>query len=145
MAVWHPVNLMLGNIMQDFEKRGMEEKGVAHVIAAFRYSMAGARVLLREEAARLECVFLLVVIGVFALSGASFAQYAILLALFMALLAVEALNTAVELIVDRTSPERSEYGKQAKDIGSFAVFCMLTVFGGYALWVVLELFGLFSA
>ena len=39
--------------MEPFEKKGMDEKGIAHVFAAFRYSMAGAKVLFREEAARL--------------------------------------------------------------------------------------------
>ena len=115
----------------------MEEKGVAHVLAAFGYSMAGARVLLREEAAKLECLFMAVIVIAFLLTGATFSEYLVLSAIFIGVLCVEALNTAVELIVDRTSPEISEYGKQAKDIGSFAVFCSLVIFGGYGLYVVI--------
>jgi len=121
--------------MEPFEKRGMEEKGAAHVFAAFGYSMAGARVLLREEAARLECLLMAVIVLVFFFVGASWHEYAVLGAIFLGVLCVEAINTAIELIVDRTSPEISEYGKQAKDIGSFAVFCSLTIFCGYGFLV----------
>lgn len=45
--------------------------------------------------------------------------------LLFALLATEALNTAIEYVVDHVSPEMSDFAKHAKDIGSFAVFCML--------------------
>ena len=123
--------------MEEFQKKGMEEKGVAHVFAAFRYSLAGAGVLFREEAARLEVIFLVVSAILFLIVGAAFYQYAILLGLFCALLCVEALNTALELSVDKTSPEISDYGKQTKDLGSFAVMCALFGFGGYAVWVIL--------
>ncbi|MEE9314403.1 MAG: diacylglycerol kinase [Rhizobiaceae bacterium] len=123
--------------MEKFEKKGMEEKGIAHVLAAFGYSMAGLKVLFRESAARLEAVLFLAATILFYLSGASLVQYGILAALLVGLLCVEALNTAIELIVDKTSPERSDYAKQAKDLGSFAVFCGLTVFCGYSAWVVI--------
>jgi len=122
--------------MEPFVKRGMEEKGVAHVIAAFGYSMAGAKVLLREEAARLECLLFAVGAVLFTVSGAALWQWAILIGLFVWLLMVESLNTAIEMIVDRTSPEISEFGKHTKDLGSFAVFCSLLIFCLYALSVI---------
>ncbi len=123
--------------MDKFEKKGMDEKGVAHVFAAFRYSMAGLKVLLNEEAARLEVAFFVIAAVLFFLTGASLGQYAILVALLIVLLCIEALNTAIELIVDKTSPERSDYAKQTKDLGSFAVFCGLTLFCGYSAWVII--------
>lgn len=49
----------------------------------------------------------------------------VLTILFLIMLAVEALNTAIEVIIDRVSPEISPAGKKAKDLGSFAVFCMI--------------------
>ncbi len=122
--------------MQNFEKKGTGETGLAHVLAAFGYSMAGARVLFGEKAARLELVLLAFVILVFAITGAALHEFAIMGGLFLAVVSIEALNTAVELVVDRLSPERSEFAKQAKDLGSFAVFCALVVFCAYALWVV---------
>ncbi len=51
--------------------------------------------------------------------------------LLLVLAATEALNTAVELIVDRVSPEFSAFAGQAKDLGSFAVFCLLLVNLGF--------------
>ena len=53
--------------------------------------------------------------------------------LAMAALAVEALNTAIETIVDEISPHRSEFARRAKDLGSAAVFFMLTAAGLYLL------------
>ena len=45
--------------------------------------------------------------------------------LFLLMMAFEAINTAIEEIVDRVSPEISQMGKHAKDLGSFAVFCLI--------------------
>lgn len=125
--------------MDPFEKKGMEEKGLAHVWAAFGYSMDGLKVLMREEAARLEVAMLVVAAVIFAFLPTGLAHYGVLVALFLFVLLVEALNTAVELIIDRTSPEISDYAKQAKDLGSFAVFCALALFNGYVLVTVLSL------
>jgi len=49
------------------------------------------------------------------------------------LIAVEAINTAIEVIIDKISPEISDTGKHAKDLGSFAVMCLLAVNGIYFL------------
>jgi len=49
----------------------------------------------------------------------------------------EALNTAIEEIVDLVSPEWSLPAKHAKDLGSFAVFSMLCLNGIFALFVTL--------
>ncbi|CUH39631.1 Diacylglycerol kinase [Jannaschia seosinensis] len=106
-----------------------------HLFATLGYSIAGGRFLLRQRAAQLQ-VWLGVVTSIaFALAGVGLDQWAVMLALFVASLAVEALNSAIELTVDRLSPEISEYGRDAKDLGSFAVFCALVIFGGHALWV----------
>ena len=40
----------------------------------------------------------------------------------------ELLNTAIEATVDLVSPGRNELAKKAKDLGSAAVFCALTLF-----------------
>ena len=55
---------------------------------------------------------------------------------FVLLIAVEALNTAIEVIIDRISPEWSEAARQAKDLGSLAVMCMLIAHGFMLAWVI---------
>ena len=59
-----------------------------------------------------------------------------LLALGLLLIAVEALNTALEELVDHLSPGWSEFAKHAKDLGSLAVACTigaLLIYSGIAL------------
>jgi diacylglycerol kinase (ATP) len=114
-------------------------KGVArHLWGACGYSMAGGRFLFTQRAARLQAGMAAATAVAFALAGVGPVQWAVAAALFVTSLGVEALNTAIELTVDRVSPEISEYGKRAKDLGSFAVLCALVVFGGHALWAVAD-------
>ena len=120
--------------MAGFQHPHGARTGWRHVLAATGYSLAGARVLLVQPAARLECTMAAVALVLFLACGASLPQTLILLALFAACLCVEALNTGLEMVVDRTSPERSDYARDVKDLGSFAVFCTLAVFNGYAAW-----------
>jgi diacylglycerol kinase (ATP) len=97
--------------------------GLAHLVAATGYSLAGLRRLSREIAFRQE---LLLVAGLMALCaglGASGPELLGLLALGLLLIAVEALNTALEVIVDHLSPGWSAWAKDAKDLGSLAVAC----------------------
>lgn len=108
---------------------------VQHLMAAFGYSMAGGRFLMRQRAAQFQIVMIVVTVVVFAAVGVRSVDWAVMLALGIMALAVEAVNTALEQIVDRVSPELSEFGKHTKDLGSFAVLCALVVFIGHALWV----------
>ncbi|MCX7288669.1 MAG: diacylglycerol kinase [Rhodobacterales bacterium] len=111
--------------------------GAAHFLAAAGYSLGGARRLWREAAFRQELLGLAVVLGLFLLVGASAGQVLGLLILGLFVLVIEALNTALEEIVDHLSPDWSEFARHAKDLGSFAVMCALVATGLYAAWVVL--------
>jgi diacylglycerol kinase (ATP) len=66
--------------------------------------------------------------------GAPVAHYLIFAVLMLLLFSVESLNTAIEEIVDRVSPEFSSAARNAKDLGSFAVFCLLLANGGFVLY-----------
>lgn len=110
--------------------------GVAHFFAAASYSAGGARRLWREAAFRQELLGLVAVAAVFVWVGARVPEYLGLAILSLMVLAVEALNTAIEELVDHASPEWSEFAKNAKDMGSFAVMCMLVATGLYAGFVV---------
>jgi diacylglycerol kinase (ATP) len=110
--------------------------GVAHFFAAAGYSIGGARRLWRESAFRQEVLALAALLALFGIIGASVAEFLGLAILSLIVLAVEALNTAVEELVDQLSPGWSEFAKNAKDMGSFAVMCTLVATGLYAAWVV---------
>ncbi len=78
------------------------------------------------------CVALLFV------AGASLVDYSILLILFLALVAVEALNTAIECIVDHLAPDWQEFARDAKDLGSLATLCMLAANGVFLAMVAIR-------
>lgn len=112
-------------------------KGLAHILDAAGYSIAGFRRLMGETAARLELGAATFTAVLFLLRGASAGQWLGLVCLWLAVLAIEALNTAIEVLTDRLSPEWSIEAKHAKDLGSLAVGLGLTITAIYCAWVVL--------
>ena len=56
-------------------------------------------------------------------------QRLLLNGLWLILLSVELLNSAIEAVVDLASPEYHELAKRAKDMGSAAVLMVLTALG----------------
>jgi diacylglycerol kinase (ATP) len=110
--------------------------GVRRILAATRYSLQGMMRLWQEEAFRHEVIAFVAGLVLFVLVGAQATDYLVFLILMLVLFSVEALNTAIEELVDRISPEISTVGRHAKDLGSFAVFCLLAANGLFALYVV---------
>lgn len=110
-------------------------KGLSHVLAAFRYSISGLRRLFLEAAFVLEVSSFVVVLGLFMLIGAGWYHSLGLVVLFLVLFAIEALNTAIECIVDEVSPNYSEFAKQVKDLASVAVFFNLTAIATFVAFV----------
>lgn len=101
--------------------------GLLHVVDAASYSLAGAVRLLAETAARLEVAGGAVAALLLLWHGARLTEWLGFGGLFLALLATEALNTAIEVLTNRISPEWSLDAKHAKDLGSLAVGLMLVV------------------
>ena len=124
------------------ENRKPQEKvyGIAHVYAAASYSWSGAKRLWGETAFRHELLAGGLVLVLFAVIGAASVYFIGAVLLIFLTLVAEALNTAIEEIVDLVSPEWSLAAKHAKDLGSFAVFCMLCSNGIFALFVTLTTF-----
>lgn len=90
------------------------------------YSLDGFVFLMQNEfAARLEFYGAAWVYLLFIYLGVSIQDLMITLVLFCLLISVEAINTAIEVVIDRISPEISHTGKHAKDLGSFAVLCVM--------------------
>lgn len=89
-----------------------------------RYSLDGLAFLVQNEfAARLEFYALLWGGLLFFYLDVPLPEIVMALVLFCLLVAMEAINTAIEVVIDRISPEISKTGKHAKDLGSFAVMC----------------------
>jgi diacylglycerol kinase (ATP) len=113
--------------------------GIAHLFAAAHYSQAGIRRLWRESAFRQEvaggALALIVLIGL----GASVGQLLGFAILWCGLATVEALNTALEVLVDHLAPDWAEFARDAKDLGSLAVAFMIGANALYVLWVLLTL------
>ena len=101
-------------------------KASRHMANATKYSLAGFKFLVGSElAARMELYIYILVTALYLYLGVPWVHFIIAGGLLFLILAIEALNTAVEVIIDRVSPEISETGKRAKDLGSFAVMCLI--------------------
>lgn len=97
--------------------------GIPRLIAAARYSFAGLRsAFTSEEAFRLEVIGLIIFAPLALYLGQTPVERILLIGSIMLLLIIELLNTAVEAVVDRIGSEYHELSREAKDIGSAAVF-----------------------
>lgn len=126
----------MNNIVNKKQPAPNKIHGSMHVFTAAKYSAGGFLQLLKETAFKIELVWFLVMVLVFIFIEAPIIQTIVLAGLFMILFSIESLNTAIEHIVDEISPHRSDFAKHTKDLGSFAVFCLLTVIGVYTLAIV---------
>jgi diacylglycerol kinase (ATP) len=113
------------------------KSGIAHFFAAAGYSSAGLRRLAQESAFRQEVALILGLVVLVAVLGGSVAELMGLVALGLVLVAVEALNTGLEVLVDHLSPDWSAWAKDAKDLGSLAVACVIGAMLLYAVAVVI--------
>ena len=96
--------------------------------------MAGVAAAIRhEQAFRIELVLAAVLVPLGLYLGKSGIERALLVGSVLLVLIVELLNSAVEAVVDRVSPEQHELAGRAKDLGSAAV--MLSLIGAGAAWL----------
>jgi diacylglycerol kinase (ATP) len=110
--------------------------GAARLVNATRYSLDGLAAALRhEEAFRLELILAAILLPLGLWLGNDGIERALLVGSVLMVLAVELLNSAVEAVVDRASPEQHELAKRAKDYGSAAVMIALATAG--AVWLLL--------
>ena len=110
--------------------------GLAHFFAAASYSLAGFQRLWKEAAFRHEVGVGLIGLALVAYFSDAAIQVVGFVVLWLMLAATEAMNTAIEVLVDHLSPQWAEFAKAAKDLGSFACACMITATVLYAAWIV---------
>lgn len=116
-------------------------KAFRHIVHAAGYSIDGLGFMLRSElAARIEAVAVVLALLWLAILGRPLSDFLVLAMLACILFAVEAVNTAIEVLVDRLSPEQSEFAKTVKDLGSTAVFFLLAASGLYLAAVTADAF-----
>jgi len=107
--------------------------GLVRLWNALGYSRDGIGAAWKNEAAFREEVLLAVVAIPLALYlGRSGGDRALLVGSIILVLIVEILNSAVEAVVDKASPEKHELAKRAKDMGSAAV--LLSLVNAAAIW-----------
>ncbi len=107
---------------------------------ATRYSLDGIRYLLKERAFVQELLIMpFLIVYLFASEVVSYIKLYIVFS-YVLLLITEALNTCVEVIIDRISSDQHELSKKAKDVGSAAVFIAIVHFVGALLYSVISLF-----
>ncbi|MDB5792222.1 MAG: diacylglycerol kinase [Massilia sp.] len=111
------------------------KKGLTRIAAAFRYSIHGLKFAWRSEHAfRQELLVSFPAIFVALLLPVTKIEKLLLVLVLAMVLIVELLNSAIEAVVDRVSLDRHPLSKNAKDLGSAAVF--LTVLVAGMTWVI---------
>jgi diacylglycerol kinase (ATP) len=112
------------------------KSGAKRIFGAFFYSIEGFKAAWRNEHAFRQELALVVVATVIALSlPVSAFEKLMLIGVFILVLIVELINSAIEAVVDRVSLERNPLSKNAKDLGSAAVFLTLSL--AAATWAVI--------
>ena len=102
--------------------------GLERICKAFTYSLSGFNLAFRDEAAfRQELILVSVLTVVCLLVSLPVWLKAMILFSHVLIVIVELLNTAIESIVDKTTPEFHPDAKKAKDVGSSAVLLALTL------------------
>jgi diacylglycerol kinase (ATP) len=98
-------------------------RGVKRLIAATVFSFQGFRAAWQqEEAFRQEMLLALVLFPAAFWLGQTTVEILLLLLSCIMVVFAELINTAIESIVDRISPEQHPLSGQAKDLGSALVF-----------------------
>jgi len=117
-------------------------QGIKRVWKALFYSLSGLQLAYRGEAAFRQELYLVVILTAvcIVLPLEAWLKVSIMVSHGLVLI-TELLNTAIEAIVDRVSPEFSEDAKKAKDTASAAVLLSLILSGGIWLYATAVMLG----
>lgn len=100
--------------------------GFRHLLNAARFSWQGLTAAIRHEAAfRQELAFAIILLPAAFVIGSDLLETALLILVLLIVLITELLNSGLEAIIDKTTPEQNELAGRAKDLGSAAVFVAL--------------------
>lgn len=103
-----------------------EPRGPKQIYRALKWSLAGLKAAWTFEASfRLEVYLFVIFFPLGLWLGRSGVEKAMLVGSLMLVLSAEILNSAIEVVVDKTTPEFHELAGRAKDMGSAAVFVLM--------------------
>lgn len=103
-----------------------EPRGPKQIYKALTWSLNGLRASWRFEASfRLEVYLCIILFPLGLWLGHGGVEKALLCGSLLLVLSAELLNSAVEAVVDKASPEFHELAGRAKDMGSAAVFLLM--------------------
>ena len=107
-----------------------KKTGMVRIIKAVGYSLAGLKAAwISEQAFRQEMMASAILVPAGLVLGQTGAEKALLASSPMLVVAVELMNSGLEAIVDRMGTDFHPLSKQAKDMGSAAVFvCIILTF-----------------
>ena len=112
---------------------GMLPRGPGKMWRALQWSLKGIGIAFRIESSfRLECYAFIVLAPFAFLLGASAVERVLMLGSLLLVMSAELLNSAIEQVVDKISPEFAVFAGRAKDMGSAAVF--LTLMNVLVVW-----------
>ena len=103
-----------------------EPRGPKQIYRALKWSLAGLKATWTFEASfRLEVYLFVIFFPLGLWLGRGGVEKAILVGSLLLVLSAEILNSAIEVVVDKTTPEFHELAGRAKDMGSAAVFVLM--------------------
>jgi diacylglycerol kinase (ATP) len=103
-----------------------EPRGPKQIYKAFVWSLKGMRAGWQFEASfRLEVYLTVILFPLGLWLGHGGVEKALMCGSILLVLSAELLNSAVEAVVDKVSPEFHELAGRAKDMGSAAVFLLM--------------------
>ncbi|SFN17059.1 diacylglycerol kinase [Dokdonella immobilis] len=103
-----------------------EPRGPRQILRALVWSAKGLRAAWSHEASfRLEGYLLVLLFPLGLWLGDGAVEKAVLCGSLILVLSAELLNSAIEAVVDKVSPEFHELAGRAKDMGSAAVFLLM--------------------
>lgn len=103
-----------------------EPRGPKQIYRALKWSLAGLKAAWTFEASfRLEVYLFVIFFPIGLWLGRGGVEKAILVGSLFLVLSAEILNSAIEVVVDKTTPEFHELAGRAKDMGSAAVFVLM--------------------
>jgi diacylglycerol kinase (ATP) len=119
-------------------KQAKKKTGIRRIIAATKYSIDGLKLAAKTESAfKQELVASVFLLPLAIWLGENAIEQSLLIASVVMIMIVELLNTAVEAVVDRVSSDIHELSRQAKDLGSAAVFLSISL--AILVWILLLL------